>query len=171
MQGCKAFTARSTKGEKYKVIIILEGPDGSGKTTLANQLAAQTGYPVVHRSNPKTEEEKQQMLAMYKEAVKKSRNVIFDRAWYSEMVYGPIMRDAAYISYPAMYELERGLCKVGSILIYCTDSPNILWKRCLKRGEDYIKNYNTFSSICAGFEELMAVPHLIPVVRYEYKEM
>ena len=40
------------------MIIIIEGPDGSGKTTLANQLSKQAGYKVIHRVQPKTEEEK-----------------------------------------------------------------------------------------------------------------
>ena len=40
------------------MLIIIEGPDGSGKTSLANKIAAQTGWPIVHRSQPKNEEEK-----------------------------------------------------------------------------------------------------------------
>ena len=39
------------------MIIIIEGPDGSGKTTLANQLSKQTGYKIIHRVQPKSEEE------------------------------------------------------------------------------------------------------------------
>ena len=40
------------------MIVIIEGPDGSGKTTLANQLSKQTGYKIIHRVQPKSEEEK-----------------------------------------------------------------------------------------------------------------
>ena len=44
------------------MVIIIEGPDGAGKTTLAEQLSRQTGYTIVHMSQPKTEEEKENTL-------------------------------------------------------------------------------------------------------------
>ena len=153
------------------MIIIIEGPDGSGKTTLANKLSKQTGYPVVHRSAPKSDEEKAAMMNMYKQAIKESKNIIFDRCWYSEMAYGPIMRDASVISFPEMYELEKLLCKKGGLIIYCTDKPDVLWKRCQERGEDYITDISTHTKICEGYDELMNVPHLIPVVKYGYEDM
>lgn len=153
------------------MIIIIEGPDGSGKTSLANQLSRQTGYPIIHRSSPKTEEEKKQMLAEYLLTIKSNKNVIFDRCWYSEMVYGPVMRDDSVISFPGMYELERMLAKTGAIVIYCTGPEPALWMRCTKRGEDYITCRDDFKEIHARYEELMSVPHYIPVVRYEYKEV
>ena len=153
------------------MIIIIEGPDGSGKTTLANTISRQTGYPVIHRSQPKTEEEKKLMMQEYVDTIKRGTNAIFDRCWYSEMVYGPIMRDASVISYPEMYELERMLAKHGAIVIHCTDKPEVLWRRATRRGEDYITNVDTHVDICKGFEQLFSVPHLIPVVKYDYKEV
>lgn len=154
------------------MIIILDGPDGSGKTTLANQLANQTNYALLHRAQPKNEEDKKRMMNEYLQVIRTGKNCIFDRSWYSEMVYGPVMRDASVISYPQMYDLERSLAKRGAIIIYCTQSIETLWKRCRIRGEDYITDIQTFSDICKGFDDLMYnVPHLIPVVRYEYEEM
>ena len=153
------------------MIIIIEGADGSGKTTLANLLSKQTGYPVVHRSQPKTEEEKQQMRQMYVDTINTGRNMIFDRCWYSEMAYGPVMRDTSVISYPEMYLLEEKLAKHGAIIIYCTDDPKTLWRRATKRGEDYITDFDTFESICANFDAIMSVPHLVPVVKYDYKDL
>lgn len=153
------------------MIIIIEGPDGSGKTTLANKLSKQTGYPVVHRSAPKSDEEKAAMMNMYKQAIKESKNIIFDRCWYSEMAYGPIMRDTSVISFPEMYELEKQLAKRGALIIYCTDTPEVLWRRATQRGEDYIKDYGIFVDICKAFDSIMSVPHHIPVVKYGYQEV
>lgn len=153
------------------MIIIIEGPDGSGKTTLAEKLSKQTGYPVVHRSQPKTEEEKKQMMDQYVTTIEAGKNMIFDRCWYSEMVYGPVMRDASVITYPEMYLLEHKLAKHGALIIYCTDKPKTLWRRATKRGEDYITHYDTFECICTGFDALMSVPHLVPVVKYGYEDL
>ena len=153
------------------MIIIIEGPDGSGKTTLAKKLAKQTGYELIHMSNPKTAEEKNRMFHDYMDMIKHNRNLILDRCWYSEMVYGPIMRGDSAISYPSMYVLEEALTKRGALLIYCTDSCEKLWVRATTRGEDYITDYAKFSAICDGFSELMSIPHLIPVVKYGYKDL
>lgn len=154
------------------MIIILEGPDGSGKSTLAEQLHRQTGYQLLHRTQPKNEEDKKRMMDEYIQVMKTGKNVIMDRAWYSEMVYGPVMRDASVITYPQMYELEKLAAKNGAIVIYCMAPEATLWKRCMRRGEDYITKRETFHEICTGFRELMhGVPHMIPVVTYEYEDM
>lgn len=153
------------------MIIILEGPDGSGKTTLAQQIARQTGYQIIHCSQPKNDEEKKRMMGEYLQTIKEHKNAIFDRCWYSEMAYGPVMRDASVISYPEMYALERMLAKGGAMIIHCTGPEAALWMRCQKRGEDYIASRDDFKAIHKNFEDIMSVPHYIPVVRYEYKDV
>jgi len=149
------------------MIIMLEGPDGSGKTTLAKRLSKQTGYKVIRSVRPETDEEKTQMMNQYMRTIRTRKNIIFDRCWYSEMVYGLVMRDASVISYPQMYDLERQLMKAGAMIIYCTDSKAALWARCQERGEDYIKDKVTFDKICDGYDQLFSVPHYIPVVTYK----
>ena len=153
------------------MIIIIEGPDGSGKTTLAEKISKQTKYPIIHRSQPNTEEEKKLMMGEYLQTIRSGKNMIFDRCWYSEMAYGPVMRDDSVISYPEMYELEELLAKSGALIIYATGAKAALWQRCQKRGEDYITARDDFNAICANFDKIMNVPHHIPVVRYEYKDL
>lgn len=150
------------------MIIIIEGIDGSGKTTLANQLHEQTKYPIIHRTKPDNQEDKDAMLMSYIATLKEGGNAIFDRCWYSEMAYGPVMRDDSVITYPQMYELERLIARrSGGIIIYCTGKTKELWRRATKRGEDYIVSRDNFAEIHENYEGIMAVPHLIPVVRYE----
>lgn len=154
------------------MIIIIEGPDGAGKSTLANKIKEQTGYTLLHRSQPKTEEDKQRMMDEYIQVIKAGKNCIFDRCWYSEMVYGPVMRDESVISYQQMYELERLLAKNGALIIHCTAPEQTLWKRCLRRGEDYITDRTTFHKICDGFYQVMhCIPHYVPVLTYEYQDV
>ena len=153
------------------MIIILEGPDGSGKTTLANTIHRQTGYQLLHRSH-KTDANATSLFDEYAQVIKSGKNVIMDRSWYSEMVYGPVMRKSSAITYPQMYELERLAAKNGAIIIHCTAPESVLWKRCLRRGEDYVTNRDTFHAICTGFDQLMhSMPHLITVTTYEYEDL
>jgi hypothetical protein len=159
------------------MIIILEGPDGSGKSHLAAKFAKQTGYPLIHRVAPETQEDIDMMFLSYWNELNRAKNMIFDRAWYSDMVYGPIFRDGSTITYPQMYKFEERIAKVGGILIHCTGHPNTLWNRCHVRGEDnpggtsFEQERDKFDRVCLGYDRLMHVPHHIPVVRYEYKEV
>lgn len=149
------------------MILILEGPDGSGKTTLATRLHATTGYPMYHRSKPENEEDKANMMEQLKADLKKYKNVIVDRCWYSEIVYGNVMRDGSVIDYPEMYDLERLALSKGALLIYCTGDPAAMYKRATARGEDYITSFADYMQICRSYDRLMFdMPHLLPVVRY-----
>lgn len=152
------------------MIIIIEGVDGSGKTMLAEQLQEQTGYKLIHRSKPESEEEKQQMLKMYIDLITAGEDVIFDRCWYSEIVYGQIMRDESHISMQQMYDLEVLVAKVGGIIIHCTGKIDTLWQRACLRGEDYITEYSTFVALMDYYEAVFKMHHKIPVVKYEYKK-
>lgn len=152
------------------MIIILEGPDGSGKTTLAEQLHRQTGFMKLRRSQET--DKVADLFKEYEQALKAGKNCIMDRSWYSEMVYGPVMREGSAISYPQMYELERLAVKNGAIIIHCMAPETTLWKRCLRRGEDYITDREKFHQICDGFNVLMHnVPHYIPVTTYVYEDV
>jgi len=154
------------------MMIIIVGPDGSGKSTLAKRLSAQTGYPIQHRHKPKDQIEKDAMMTMYRDLAVTGANVILDRAWYCEMIYGNIMRDKSYISMDQMYELEDQVSNNGGgIIIHCTDETNKLWNRCIKRGEAYIQDYETLANIKGMYEwHMHSVPHTLPVVRYTINE-
>lgn len=149
------------------MLIIIEGPDGSGKTTLANYLSESMGFPIVHRSTPKTQEEKDTMMKSYEDDIASGKNIIWDRCFYSEMVYGPIKRDQSYIDLMGMLSLEIKLQSVGAMIVYCTDDTLKLWERCKARGETYVKDIDELAAIVDGYDKLMLhTKHLIPMVRY-----
>ena len=153
------------------MLYILEGPDGGGKTTLAERLSVMTKAKIKHFSYPETDEEKAAMFINYLNIVRRGGNVILDRCWYSDMCYGPILRGESNITYPQMYTLERHAAAKGAMVIYCTDQPAILWQRATARGEEYVTSRENFDKICKAYEELYRMPHLIPVVRYEIVSM
>ena len=80
------------------MIYIIEGPDGAGKTTLVEQIRKSNYNAVVkHFGAPQTPEEADNYYKVYAKAINDmhsdSEVLIFDRSWYSDMVYGPVMRN------------------------------------------------------------------------------
>lgn len=152
------------------MIFIIEGPEGSGKTTLAQQISMMTGYPIVHRDKPKDDKEKAEMLGQYLQDIKSGKNMIYDRCWYSEIVYGPIMRDASVLTYPQMYELEQLVAVKGGMIIYCTGPKLAMFKRAQRRGEEYVTDKETHIAICDAYDALFnSCPHYLPLVKYEVR--
>lgn len=151
------------------MIIIVEGPDGAGKTQLCKRLSSGTGWPIVHRSNPKTIDEMEEMFAMYSKALENKDNQIWDRGFYSEMAYGPIMRGKSYITEEMMSSLEIQLSKIpGSMVIFCGNDIDTLWERCQRRGETFISNKVTLMRIAMKFEKIERyMEHFIPVLHHE----
>lgn len=135
------------------MIIIIEGNDGTGKTTLANDLAkALPGYyKVIHRTHL-TDTPKSELFKIYKDLLLKNTNVILDRAWYSEMAYGPVFRGKSCISVDEMHELEELLHSLGGCVVYC-HSENA-YKRACERGEDYVQNYDQWMKVNMNYNEI-----------------
>lgn len=139
--------------------IIIEGPDGAGKSYLAKQLAEALNLQIVHFVAP-TDNSSQ--FDMYRDFLIDARNTILDRAWYSDMVYGPIFRGKAEIRSNAMRELERGA--EDTIIIYCTGPKHAMWLAAQERGETFVKNYAQYKEICRRYDEVMLqLYHEIPV--------
>jgi thymidylate kinase len=155
------------------MFIFLEGPDGGGKTNLANKLSKAYSYEQAKFSYPKTSHEKRHMFDMYSEFIHTHNDIIVDRCWYSEMVYGPIVRNEHNMTRIKMYELEKlVISQGGGMIIHCTDNIENLWKRFSERGDDYIENdTELLGRIKDHYEYLMhKTPHNIPVFRYEINE-
>lgn len=148
------------------MFIILVGPDGAGKSTLAKQLAEQTGFEIIAMDKPKTEEEKNDMCNNYCQMILHKNNVIFDRFAYCEKIYGPIFRGGSALTNEDLYHIESLLAGKGAIIIHCTASVKTLWERCKERGENYVTDPYTLAHIVDEYHMMFAKPRLIPVVKY-----
>ena len=76
--------------------VIIEGPDGSGKTTLANELAGRLGVKVFHSGGPVTT--KSELIERIEDQLSQ-RNCIIDRcSVFSEPIYGLMLRGKSLLS-------------------------------------------------------------------------
>ena len=73
-------------------VIILEGPDGGGKTTLARELEKH-GFLYRHEGPPPLgRDQVEYYMRSLNQAIEGPSDVVFDRLYLGELVYGPIIR-------------------------------------------------------------------------------
>lgn len=101
-----------------KGIIVLEGADGTGKTTLARELVKRYGAFYIH--NGLWPNMWQRHLAAVDLAVKKSQRqlVIIDRLYLSEQIYGQVFRAGPAYDLGARC-LDRVLQRHGALTVLC----------------------------------------------------
>lgn len=149
------------------MIIIIEGNDGTGKSTLAENLAnSLTGYTIIHRTHL-TDMPKSELAMIYRDLLLKHTNIILDRAWYSEMAYGPVFRGESCISIEDMHKLEELLHALGGFVVYC-HSENA-YERACERGEDYVQNYDQWMRVNMNYNEIFKnTEHKAVILEYGF---
>lgn len=103
-----------------KGIIILEGPDSCGKTTLAKRLANDYNGIIFHQTYRFKNKIPIYHLAVLRKALKLSKEklVILDRLHISEYIYGKIYRNEQ--RWPWMLNTFNSLCRELNIpIIMC----------------------------------------------------
>lgn len=137
------------------MFILVEGPDGAGKTTLSKNLADAFGYEYVHFSYPKNEAEAKALFNTYLTFIQTHDNCVVDRMFPSTMIYGSVLRGKPELTDSQHDRLIMELSLKNAVVLFCTNKTNILWQRCQTRGEDYITSYNDFEDICIEYYQYM----------------
>lgn len=123
-------------------VYLFEGPDGSGKSTAAEALAADLGVAVTHHG-PLVELGGPALAAAYASsmlpALLGERPVVLDRAWPSESVYGPVFRKWDRLSTSDVAGLRGLFDRCAGIEVLClTDADECLSVYRRRRGEEYL---------------------------------
>lgn len=153
-----------------KGLIILDGPDCAGKTTLAKEIIRQTGGKYVHLTYRFKDRMFAYHLANLHRAVKESNDhlVVIDRLWMSELCYANAYRGGS--KWPYMYSmLEQIILKHAGLEILCLpkdlEAHLGLFKRIKEQREEM---YSSISNVTLEYHKLADKikdwPH---VVRYD----
>ena len=140
--------------------IILEGNECTFKTTLAQFLHEKTKMPIVKGSSFNsalcTQEE---LFRFYKETFSQ-QHTIFDRSFYSNLVYGPLYPKYTTISNEQIAELEEMVA--DSIVIWHRATTDTIKKRLRIRGDEYIEE-DDIGIINERYENVMRKARLIVI--------
>lgn len=143
------------------MFIIVEGPDGAGKSTFVQDLSLELwrrgrGTVLI---NPKRSPN-QPVLMEYKVRLdfykpRTGLDLILDRCWYSDDVYGPIWRGNG-LSPAVRAELENWAIGKGAVVARLDQSNKILLERVLGDRLDS--------------DDLSDVPHMTPELVCTYAD-
>jgi thymidylate kinase len=131
-------------------VIVIEGCDKTGKSTMAAQLSAMLEIPVKKFGQPGPEG----AAAEYHRALDGTPgSFICDRFHLGESVYGPIYRKVAPMNQFDVRAIENKLLKRGCLLVLMEDSPERIIERFKQHNEDFARG-DDVHRIVAEFERV-----------------
>lgn len=146
-------------------VIILEGVDKTGKSTLAKDLSALTGYPVVHLSVPPEDVDYEKhlisLIAFHPDGV------IFDRFHLGDYVYAGLTREEPALSPRGFVNVERHLANRSAVIVYCWAELKDLQRRFVEDGETLIPS-SEISRLQARYVSILKTSEL-PKVLYNFE--
>ena len=107
-------------------VIVLEGCDGTGKTTRAAELADQHGYTVIHSSDVADPDG---LADAYHAVLRRPGKLALDRSFVSELVYSQLRAGRMRLTGREAAELAFALADRGGVLVHLTAHPKALaWR-------------------------------------------
>lgn len=141
------------------MFVVIEGPDNSGKSTLAKYLADRIDFPLQHSGGPPKSDDE---FAFRLDRLFRMDDVIFDRfPVISEAVYGPILSRESLITPTSKIRFFAR----KPIIIYCRPPLNVLMR--VVDGHE-VKDHETAAHVAAVKAHAMALIHRYDEVLYEY---
>lgn len=140
------------------MLVVLEGCDGTGKTTLAKFLSKLLNADIIH-CTAETPNDYDFFDGIISAAM--TRNIIADRFCYGQFVYQK--EEERHITREELHRLETRMLDADGKVVLVTATEELVMRRLAARGETtHIK----VPELLTRFEWLME-ESILPVIRYD----
>lgn len=161
------------------MIVIVEGIDRVGKTTLCNKLHEETYFPIYKHKHKEFNyskmdnlNETDKMLQLLDLCNILHGNIIFDRFHWSDLVYGILDRNYNIpLAYDNFHKIDQRL--INAIIIYVM--PTDIEKSSIEHGKDLTK-YNQLMEECKKYSftkvytcTYLTINDIIKEIKNEYR--
>ncbi len=128
-------------------LIVLDGCDGTGKTTLVRQISAIFGHRVIHSS---LSDAGTDLFVRYKAILTSPGPLVLDRSFVSELVYGPLERGTSRLTQEQAAQLAAIVADRQGILVHLTGQPDRITAR-LQERDGHAPPQAHIHSLIAGY--------------------
>lgn len=118
-------------------MIILEGTDCCYKSTVADKLSKELGYPVIKGSSFEFAKSGNEKLFEHFNKLADEDNVIIDRYIYSNLVYAKKFKGYSILTEEQQRTIEKKIRDKAKV-IYLHADPKVIKQRLRDRGDEYI---------------------------------
>lgn len=153
---------------KEKMMIIIEGPDKSGKSTFAENLSKRINLPVHVFGSPSTS--KEEAITRAKFSLDNHDKFIFDgNSFLNEAIYCVLRMEDNYLA--DQIEMYDQLEKIGPRLVYCRPPDNYLLEHKKLGIKDYyppkhVEEILTKQKVIVGIYDAMM--RVLPHITYDF---
>lgn len=138
-------------------LIIIEGCDCTGKTTMARNLCALYGYNYAHC----TKETKNDFD--FFRSLLEAEHVIFDRFCYGQFVYQP-PSEWNLKNIAGLHQIESEILVRGAKVIYLEASVSAIMYRLSKRGNDaFVPDEPAVTRVLNAYEDIWSKSLIKPI--------
>lgn len=143
----------------------LEGCDGVGKTTLAQQLSLDFGFMIVHSARTPDGVD---LAERYQQILSRSERLALDRSFVSELVYGPLHHGGSRLTHADACDLAALVARRDGVLAHLTAPASVIRTRLLLRDGPAAASLTDVESLITAYESVVTslAPYL-PVVRLD----
>ena len=132
------------------MIVIVEGADGSGKSTLVEQLQ-KIGFEYITAIPRNYPFQYEMYKTMFKAFSFNGDDAVFDRGFISELVYRCVKNDAD--SNITLEDVGNLLNEYEITVVYCSTENSYNFAK--SRGEDYVKTQDEHAELCKTYDVIM----------------
>lgn len=156
------------------MLIILEGPDGAGKTTLARRLTelikdqhSLNEVRYIHAGPPERHPLDEYLHTLTHYRPNAFYHIIIDRWHWGESVYPELLRRPTKLDFPARWAIDAYLKRLGALVVLVDQFDAEYITTYAERGEHEL--LTKLADTKTAFAATAALSHL-PFLRYNWKD-